>query len=80
MVPSGQLMGEAQDALAWCCRAAPGARAAVKRVMDEFYGHYDRATMDASLAGPEPVEGFRAFKERRNPSWVPGELRTDGRL
>ncbi len=35
--------------------------------MDDFYGPYDRMSMDASLAGPEPVEGFRAFKERRSP-------------
>jgi enoyl-CoA hydratase len=80
MVPHHELVAEAHDALAWCCRAAPEARAAVKRVMDDFYGHYDRMSMDASLAGPEPAEGFLAFKERRNPAWVPPELRTDGRL
>ena len=52
----------------------------MKRVMDDFYGHYDRMAMDASLASAEPVEGFQAFKERRNPTWVPPELRTEGRL
>jgi hypothetical protein len=37
--------------------------------------------MDASLAGDETLEGFRAFKERRSPNWVPDDLRTDdGRL
>ncbi|MCU1397754.1 MAG: caiD 6, partial [Acidimicrobiales bacterium] len=41
---------------------------------------YDRIAMDSSLAGEETVEGFIAFKERRNPSWVPTDLRTDGRL
>ena len=41
---------------------------------------YDRMSMDASLAGPEPVEGFRAFKERRSPSWVPSALQVPGRL
>jgi enoyl-CoA hydratase/carnithine racemase len=81
VVPHEQLMETALDALAWCCRTAPAARASVKHVMDDFYGHYDRMAMDASLAGEETVEGFRAFKERRAPSWVPLELRPDdGRL
>jgi enoyl-CoA hydratase len=80
VVPHGDLMDEATDALAWCCRTAPGARAAVKRVIDEFYGHYDRMSMDASLAGPEPAEGFRAFKEHRSPDWVPEPLRRPGRI
>jgi hypothetical protein len=35
--------------------------------------------MDQSLSGPEMVEGFRAFKERRSPAWVPDELKTDER-
>jgi enoyl-CoA hydratase/carnithine racemase len=78
VVPHSQLMDSALDALEWCCRAAPEARAAVKRVMDDFYGHYDRMAMDASLAGAETVEGYRAFKERRSPTWVPEPLRSDG--
>jgi enoyl-CoA hydratase len=68
VVPPAELM------LADCCRAAPQARAAVKRVIDDFYGHYDRMSMDASLAGPEVVEGYEAFKERRDPSWVHPDL------
>lgn len=80
VVPHDELLPTALDALAWCCRAAPDARLAVKRVMDEFYGHYDRMSMDASLAGPEPIEGFRAFKERRSPAWVPAALQVDGRI
>jgi len=80
VVAHDDVMDEALAALAWCCRSAPGARAAVKRVMDDFYGHYDRISMDASLAGPEVIEGFKAFMERRNPDWVPEELRTEGRL
>lgn len=80
VVPHDELETTALDVLAWCCRTAPRARADVKRTMDQFYGHYDRMAMDASLQSDEPVEGFLAFKERRNPSWVPAELRTDGRL
>jgi len=36
--------------------------------------------MDASLSSAESIEGFRAFKERRSPSWVPEAFRIDGRL
>ena len=74
------LMAMAEDALAWCARSAPEARRDAKRVMNEFYGHYDRISMDASLARPEAAEGFLAFKERRDPAWVPAPLRTGGRL
>ncbi len=80
VVPHDSLLPEALEVMAWCCRTAPAARAAVKRTFHEYYGHYDRMAMDESLLGPEPVEGFTAFKERRNPAWVPPDLRTDGRL
>jgi len=36
--------------------------------------------MDASLSSDEMVEGFTAFKERRNPTWVPEALRSEGRI
>jgi enoyl-CoA hydratase len=80
VVPHDELLDTAADALAWCCRTAPGARAAVKKVFHDYYGHYDRMAMDASLAGPEPAEGFAAFKERRSPAWVPDDLAVDGRI
>jgi enoyl-CoA hydratase len=80
VVPHDRLMDAAVEALTWCCRTAPEARAAVKRVFHDYYGHFDRMAMDASLAGPEPVEGFRAFKEDRSPAWVPDELKGDGRI
>jgi hypothetical protein len=66
--------------LAQCCRTAPGARHEIKRAIHEYYGTYDRMAMDASLAGPEPAEGWAAFRERRSPSWVHPDLRRDGRL
>jgi enoyl-CoA hydratase/carnithine racemase len=80
VVPHEQLLPEAIGALEQACRTGPDARAAVKRTFHEYYGTYDRMAMDASLSGPEMVEGFRAFKERRSPDWVPEDLRTDGRL
>jgi hypothetical protein len=36
--------------------------------------------MDQSLTGPEMAEGFRAYKERRSPDWVPDDLKTDDRF
>jgi enoyl-CoA hydratase/carnithine racemase len=79
VVPHDRLMAEATDALAWCCRTAPEARLAAKRTFHEYYGHYDRMAMDRSLSGPEMVEGFRAFKEHRSPSWVADGMKTDER-
>lgn len=80
VVAHDELPAVALDALAWCCRTAPEARLAVKRVIDDYYGAYDRMSMDASLAGPEPIEGFRAFKARNSPSWVPAEFQLDERI
>jgi enoyl-CoA hydratase len=70
----------AVEVLEQCCRTAPQARVEVKRAFHEYYGTYDRMTMDASLAGPEPAEGWAAFRERRSPDWVHPDLRTPGRL
>jgi len=61
-------------------RTAPGARRAVKREINRQYEVLDRMSMDESLYGSEALEGFHAFKERRNPSWVPEDARTEGRL
>ena len=60
--------------------AAPGARRIVKSSLDNYLGLYDRIGMEASIESAEAVEGFVAFRERRSPSWVHPELRTDGRL
>jgi hypothetical protein len=52
----------------------------VKKSIDAFYGTFDRRAMEHSLIGPERVEGWQAFKERRAPSWIPEEIRPEGRL
>jgi enoyl-CoA hydratase len=80
VVPHDDLMVSALDVLAACLRAAPDARAQVKRIIGDSYGKYDRMTMERSLSGPEAREGWLAFSEKRSPSWIPPELRTDGRL
>jgi enoyl-CoA hydratase len=80
VVPHDDLMPSALEALAACIRCAPEARAELKRVIGDYYGHYDRMTMERSLSGSEAREGWEAFAERRSPTWVPEDLRTDGRL
>jgi enoyl-CoA hydratase/carnithine racemase len=74
------LLDEATGVLEQCCRTAPGARFEVKRTIHQFYGTYDRMAMDASLDGPEPEEGWAAFRDKRSPSWVHPALRRDERL
>jgi enoyl-CoA hydratase len=80
VVPHEELLDEAIAALTDCCRVAPEARAEVKRIINAQYGSYDRMTMTRSLYGPEALEGWLAFKERRPPSWIPDDLKPEGRL
>jgi enoyl-CoA hydratase len=74
VVAHDQLMSAARDAMAELGQAGPEARIVCKRVMDDFYGVYDRMGMDASLDGPETTEGFQAFLERRPPNWIHPDL------
>jgi enoyl-CoA hydratase/carnithine racemase len=78
--PTGAALDVALGVAADLARAAPGARAVVKREINAQYARFDRMSMAESLRGPEAHEGFLAFKERRMPSWVPDELAVDGRL
>ena len=80
IVPHDDLLDAATEVLKACCRTAPNARLDVKRTFDAYYGLYDRIGMVASLRGPEPLEGYLAFKERRSPEWVHPDLRIEGRL
>jgi enoyl-CoA hydratase len=80
LVPHDELMSSAHEVLAQCCRTAPVARAVVKSSLDNYLGLFDRIGMTSSLGGPEAIEGFLAFKERRSPDWVHPDLRVDGRL
>jgi enoyl-CoA hydratase/carnithine racemase len=74
------LVEAATAALTECCYMAPRARAEVKKAMDTFYGTFDRQSMEHSLDLQERSEGWRAFKERRAPAWIPAEIRPEGRL
>ena len=80
MVEPGRELDEAVEVAAQIVRTAPKARGVVKREINRGYERPDRMSMDESLFGPEALEGFHSFKERRNPDWVPADLRTEGRL
>lgn len=80
VVPHGDLIDAATEVLVACCRTAPGARSDIKRSLDQYYGLYDRIGMKSSLDAEEAIEGYRAFKERRPPSWIHPDLRPEGRL
>jgi len=80
VVPHDELLTTAREILAQCCRTAPNARAVVKANLDNYMGLYDRIGMYTSVMGPEALEGFTAFKEKRSPDWVHPALRVEGRL
>jgi len=80
VVPHDELLEAATEVLVACCRTAPGARSDIKRELDAYYGLYDRIGMTASLGADEAMEGWRAFKERRAPSWIHPDLRPEGRI
>ena len=61
-------------------RAAPQTRLQVKRLINARYGAIDEMTFEVSLASDEIKEGFEAFTEKREPSWVPEQYRTGERL
>jgi enoyl-CoA hydratase/carnithine racemase len=80
VVEPGTELDEAIEIAKQIARGAPGARAAVKREINRQYERYDKMSMTESLYGPEALEGFHAFKDRRSPTWVAEDLQVDGRL
>jgi enoyl-CoA hydratase len=74
------VLDEAIEVAKQLARGGPSAYRVVKREINRQYATQDRVSMTDSLNGPEPIEGFHAFRERRSPSWVPQDLRLDGRL
>ncbi|MFG1923394.1 enoyl-CoA hydratase/isomerase family protein [Cryptosporangium sp. NPDC048952] len=80
VVPHDDLIDAATEVAAQCCRSAPEARRDTKRVLDQYMGLQDRLAFFDSLQREESREGFRAFLEKRSPSWVPEALKVNGRL
>jgi enoyl-CoA hydratase len=79
VVPHDQLEPTTEEVVRDLLYAAPRARVALKRLMNARYGAIDKITFEESIHGDEVVEGFMSFMEKRPPSWVPAELRPEGR-
>ncbi|UGQ12358.1 enoyl-CoA hydratase/isomerase family protein [Yinghuangia sp. ASG 101] len=79
VVPHDQLREAAVEAAHQVLRTAPGARAQVKRMLNERYGQIDYQTMFWALGNsPELREGMRAFMEKRPPAWIPADVPLKG--
>ncbi|HEX7096703.1 MAG TPA: enoyl-CoA hydratase/isomerase family protein, partial [Acidimicrobiales bacterium] len=74
------LLDEATEALTTIAWGGPEARMTVKREINRQYGRPDRMSMNVSLASAECLEGWKAFAERRAPSWIPEDIRPPGRI
>ena len=71
VVPHDQLRDAAVQAATEIVQTAPGARAHVKRMLNDRYGLIDYQTMFGALQhSEEPREGMRAFMEKRAPDWA----------
>lgn len=77
IVAHENLRAEALKVAVELLKAAPEARAHVKRMLNQQYAAIDYETMFASLAyGTEVREGMNAFMEKRQPNWIPDDLPT----
>ncbi len=77
VVPHDELEGATASVVHDVLQAAPRARLALKRIINARYGVVDRLTFDDSIVSDEVIEGFRAFVEKRLPSWVPPDDASD---
>ena len=74
------LEAETERAARDLLKAAPETRSHAKRIVNTRYGVIDEMTFALSLVSEEIKEGFEAFTEKREPTWVPEEYRTGERL
>ena len=80
MCAHDDLDAETERAARDLLKAAPETRAHAKRIMNSRYGVIDEMTFAMSLTSDEILEGFAAFTEKREPTWVPEQYRTGERL
>jgi enoyl-CoA hydratase/carnithine racemase len=73
VVPHDDLAAVTESVVHDVLRSAPRARVALKRLINARYGAIDKITFEESVNGDEVIEGFRAFVEKRAPSWAPVE-------
>jgi enoyl-CoA hydratase/carnithine racemase len=78
VVPAPQLMPRARETAAIIAQYSPTALARSKRAIWESLDHGLDAALDVAhaqverhLAHPDPVEGSKAFLEKRPPRWAP---------
>lgn len=72
VVPHDELHDATVEAAHDVLRSAPMARAHVKRMLNERYGHVDIQTMSWALAESDELhEGMLSFMEKRAPAWIP---------
>jgi enoyl-CoA hydratase/carnithine racemase len=79
VVPHESLHATTDEVVRDLLHAAPQARVAIKRLINARYGVVDKITFEDSVFGPEAMEGFTAFMEKRPPAWVPEDARASGR-
>ena len=70
MVPHAEFERAVTETVAAIRQTAPGARKSVKRDINRGLPPIDLEMFTDSLASAEVAEGFRAFIEKRKPSWV----------
>ena len=69
VVPHAELAKTVEAAIAQIRTTGPAARAALKHEMNRQLPAFDMVMFAESLRGPEVVEGFQAFVEKRPPNW-----------
>lgn len=79
VVPHDELRDAAEAAAHEVLRTAPSARAHMKRMLNERYGHVDTQTMNWALDNSDELrEGMLAFMEKRAPAWIPDGVEPTG--
>jgi enoyl-CoA hydratase/carnithine racemase len=76
VVPHAELDAAVAETVGWIRQTGPRARTSLKQDLNRQLPPIDMPMFAASLASDEVREGFKAFVEKRPPSWSPGTTRT----
>jgi enoyl-CoA hydratase/carnithine racemase len=76
VVPHAELDAAVAETVGWIRQTGPHARTSLKQDLNRQLPPIDMPMFAASLASDEVREGFKAFVEKRPPSWSPGTTRT----
>jgi enoyl-CoA hydratase/carnithine racemase len=76
VVPHAELDAAVAETVGWIRQTGPRARTSLKQDLNRQLPPIDMPLCAASLASDEVREGFKAFVEKRPPSWSPGITRT----